>query len=123
MKNRYAIFGIILVALGLIFIAIALTNPQMSFPWSNWVSYTLYGFYIVYTVLVFCMPRLEHASIIGCVILALEFIALGLIVISIGVRTTPNDYNWYLPAGLSISAFAQFLNLFLVKRRKKGYKG
>jgi len=119
MKNKYTIFGSILTVLGLVFIACALANPQLSFSWPNWVTYTIYGFYITYTILVFCMPRLKNASIAGCIILAFEFVALGLIMISISVRNTPDDYNWYLPVGCLISALSQFANLFVIKKRKK----
>jgi len=119
MKNKYTVFGIILIILGLAFIAVALANPQLSFPWPSWISYTLYGFYAIYTVLVFCMPKMKNPSIAGCVILAFQFAALGLIVISVGIRNTPDDYNWYLPAALGISVLAQFANLFVTKKIKK----
>jgi len=119
MKNKYTIFGIILIILGLAFIAVALANPQLSFPWSNWVSYTLYGFYAIYTILVFCMSKMKNPSIAGCVILAFQFAALGLVIISVGIRNTPDDYNWYLPVGLGISVLTQFANLYVTKKRKK----
>ncbi len=118
MKNKYMILGIILSVLGVAFVTVALANPQMSFPWSNWVSYTLYGFYAIYTVLVFCMPKMKNPSIAGCGILAFQFVALGLIVISVGIRNTPDDYNWYLPAGLGISVLSQLVNLYVTKKRK-----
>lgn len=119
MKHKYTIFGMILAVAGLAFLVIALTNPQLSFPWPNWVSYTFYGFYVMYTVLIFCMPKLKNASVAGCIIIAFEFFALGLIILSISTRNTANDWNWYLPVGLCISALAQFANLYVVKRRKK----
>jgi len=119
MKNKYTVFGIILSILGLAFVTIVLTNPQLSFPWPNWVTYTLYGFYAIYTVLVFCMPKMKNPSITGCIIIAFQFVALGLIVISIGMRNTPDDYNWYLPVGLGISVITQFANLYVTKKRKK----
>lgn len=119
MKNKYTVFGIILSVLGLAFIVVALTNPQLSFPWPNWVSYTLYGFYAIYTILVFCMPKLKNSSIAGCIFLAFQFVALGLIAISVGMRNTPDDYNWYLPAGLGISVLTQFANLYATKKRKR----
>jgi len=119
MKNKYTVFGIILSILGLAFVTVALANPQMSFPWPNWVSYTLYGFYTIYTVLVFCMPKMKNPSVVGCIILAFQFAALGLIVISVGIRNTPDDYNWYLPVALGISALSQFASLYVTKKRKK----
>jgi len=119
MKNRFTIMGLVLTAIGIVFIVFALANPQLSFPWPNGVTYAFYGFYVTYTILIFCMPRIKNASIATCVILAFEFVALGLIVLSIGVRKTPNDYNWYLPAGLFISALSNFANLYISKKRRK----
>lgn len=39
-----------------IFTGIALGNPQAGFPWSNIVTYTLYGIYIVIMIVLFAAP-------------------------------------------------------------------
>lgn len=120
MKNKYTIGGIILTAAGLAFIGYALANPQLSFPWSNTVTYILYAYYIVYTVLVFCMPKLKNVNSASCITLAFQFIALGLITISIGMPYSVNRRNnWYLSTGLCISALAQFANVYFFRRQEK----
>lgn len=119
MKNKYTIAGILLSLLGIGFIAFALTNPQLSFPWPNWVSYTFYAFYVIYTILIFCMPKMKNADFGTCVILAVEFIALGFIVLSIGLRHNSGEGNWYLPAGLLLTSFASFANLYRTNKKKQ----
>ena len=42
--------GLILAALG--FLAYALNHPEASFPWSNQVSFSLYGLYGIVTLTV-----------------------------------------------------------------------
>ena len=121
MKNKYTIAGIILAVLGIGFIIFAIKNPQLSFPWPNWVTYTLYVFYAMYVVFIFCMPKIKDASPALCLILAMQFIALGCIIISIGVRSENGGQNWYLPAGISLTCIANFLNVYL-KKKKNGDK-
>ncbi len=60
MKNRaYYIFGGILCLIAVIFAVIAFTHPELSFPWPNGVSYTIYALYAIVTALVFCLPKLR----------------------------------------------------------------
>lgn len=60
MKNKkvFYVLGAVLSLIAGAFLCIALTNPQLSFPWPNWVSYIIYALYLVITVLVFCLPKL-----------------------------------------------------------------
>lgn len=121
MKNKkpYYILGTILCLLAAVFVIIALTHPELSFPWPNWVSCTMYGLYVIYTILVFLMPSLKGASLTTCAILAVQFIALSFIVLSIGCHFTTGETNWYLPMGLALTCVANFTNLALQKRRGK----
>lgn len=99
------------------FIIIALTHPELSFPWSNRVSFTIYVLYAVYTILVFIMPRFKGASLAACGILAVQFIALSFIVLSIGWRFKTGETNWYLPIGLGLTCAANFAGIALRKRK------
>ena len=121
MKNKkpYYILGTILCLLAAVFIIVALTHPECSFPWPNWVSCTMYGLYAAYTVLVFLMPRFKGVSLAACAILAVQFIALSFIVLSIGCHFTTGKTNWYLPIGLGLTCAANFANLALQKKRGK----
>lgn len=49
------IAAVMLVAV-VVFIGIALSNPQASFPWSNIITYTLYGIYIIIMIVLFTAP-------------------------------------------------------------------
>ena len=118
-KRYYTIAGIILCVLAAVFMVVAVTHPEFSFPWSNWVSYTMYALYAIYTVLIFCMPKMKGASLASCIILAFQFLALDLIVLSIGIRETSSKLSWYLPAGLFLSCFANFASLYINNKRKK----
>ena len=119
MKNdkAYYILGGTLCLLAAGFIAVALMHPELSFPWANWVSYTIYALYGIYTVLVFLMPRFKGASIAACGIVALQFVALSLIAIYIGVCGTVYESSLYLIIGLDLTCAANFT---LFAMRKKG---
>lgn len=120
MKNKkpYYIFGGILCLLAAVFVGIALTHPELSFPWPNWVSYIMYGLYAVYTVLVFLMPRFKGASLAACAILALQFIALSFVALSIGLRVSTGEPNLYLPIGLALNCAALIICLVIHKKKK-----
>ena len=45
--KRNKIIAFIMLIFAVAFIIYALTNPQCSFPWSNNVTYTIYGLYII----------------------------------------------------------------------------
>lgn len=49
-KNISNIMGIIMAIGGVIFFVFALNHPEMSFPWSNAVTYFLYLVYIGVTI-------------------------------------------------------------------------
>ena len=118
-KTPYSIFGGILCLLAAGFAAVALTHPELSFPWKNWVSYTLYALYAIYTILIFCMPKFKGASLAACGIVAVQFIALALIAIYIGTRDTSSESSWYLTIGLALTCGANFANLAMQKKRKQ----
>ena len=50
------IVGAALLAAAVIFVIFALNHPEMSFPWSNGITYTLYGAYAVITFLLLAAP-------------------------------------------------------------------
>ena len=54
---RIAAAGLLLAAV--CFVAYALGHPELSFPWSNRVTYALYGIYLAVMVLLFfaSLPR------------------------------------------------------------------
>ena len=121
-KNGYYIFGGILCLLAAVFVVIAVTHPELSFPWPNWVSYVMYALYGIYTVLIFCMPHFKDANLGACAILAVQFLALAFIVLSIGTHFSTGSSNWYLPIGLGLTCIANFTNLALQKRKERNKK-
>ena len=118
-KRSYVILGGILCLLAALFIAVACTHPELSFPWSNRVSYILYALYGIYTVIVFCMPKFKGASLGACGIAAVQFTALALIVIYIGNRNTPHESVWYLTAGLALTCAANFTIVAVRKKKQR----
>lgn len=66
------------------------------------------------------MPKIKDASLGVCAILAMQFIAFGLIMISVGMQFAIGDTNWYLPAGLFLTCAANFANLYRVRKNKAG---
>ena len=49
-QKRYRTIAGIMAMLSLIFIIIALTHPELSFPWSNTITYLLYAAYLIVMV-------------------------------------------------------------------------
>lgn len=47
--KRYALISIVLLIAAICFIVYAVTHPESSFPWSNTLTYLLYGLYGVLT--------------------------------------------------------------------------
>lgn len=46
----------LMLALAGVFLAFALTHPEMSFPWSNTITYALYGGYLVEVAVLYLLP-------------------------------------------------------------------
>ena len=46
-KKHSRIIAVIMLVIAVIFIGIALNNPQASFPWSNTITYIFYGKFMV----------------------------------------------------------------------------
>lgn len=55
-KKVSRIIGVFMLAAAVIFVIIALMNPQMSFPFSNAVTYCIYAVYAALTVLLLIAP-------------------------------------------------------------------
>lgn len=52
-KRKWRVIGLLLLAAAFLFVVYAFTHPELTFPWSNRVSYTLYGLYTL--VMVVCL--------------------------------------------------------------------
>lgn len=46
-----------MVAAAIIFVVFALNHPEMSFPWSNTITWLLYGLYVLVTVVLLLAPK------------------------------------------------------------------
>ena len=57
--NKNKIIAFIMLVFAVVFIIFALINPQYSFPWSNTVTYTIYGLYII-VMLVFFIKAFKN---------------------------------------------------------------
>ena len=55
-KKTLRIIGVVMAVIAIGFIAFALTHPEMRFPWSNTVTYVLYGLYSLVTAVLLIAP-------------------------------------------------------------------
>lgn len=55
-KKVSRIVGGIMLAVAVVFVAVALGHPEMSFPWSNTVTYSLYAVYLVAAIVLLIAP-------------------------------------------------------------------
>jgi len=53
-KSR--VIGIIMIVIAAAFTAFALQHPESSFPWSNTITYIIYGLYLIATVILLVAP-------------------------------------------------------------------
>ena len=43
----------IMLVIAIVFIIFALNHPESAFPWSNTVTYTIYGLYVIVMIILF----------------------------------------------------------------------
>lgn len=55
-KKISRIIGLVMVVIAIVFVVFALKHPEMSFPWSNTVTWVLYGLYALVTVVLLIAP-------------------------------------------------------------------
>ena len=55
-KKIARIIGLAMVVIAIVFVVFALNHPEMSFPWNNTITWTLYGLYAIVTVVLLIAP-------------------------------------------------------------------
>lgn len=55
-KKISRIIATIMLIIAVVFLLFALNNPQSGFPWSNTITYALYGLYAIAVVVLFIAP-------------------------------------------------------------------
>ena len=55
-KNVLRIIGSIMAVIAIGFVVFALNHPEMSFPWSNTITWVLYGLYAIVTAVLLITP-------------------------------------------------------------------
>lgn len=55
-KKISRIIALVMLVVAIVFIVFALGHPEMSFPWSNTITYLLYIIYLVTMVFFFVAP-------------------------------------------------------------------
>lgn len=50
------IIGLVMVVIAIAFVVFALKHPEMSFPWSNTITWALYGLYALVTAVLLIAP-------------------------------------------------------------------
>ena len=55
-KKMSRVIACFMLVIGIAFVIVALNNPQLSWPWSNTISFTIYFTYIFLTVFLFVAP-------------------------------------------------------------------
>ena len=56
MKKISRIIGLLMVVIAIAFVVFALNHPEMSFPWSNTITWALYGVYALVTAILLIAP-------------------------------------------------------------------
>ena len=56
MKKISRIIATIMLVIALGFIVYAINHPELSWPWSNAVTFTIYGIYLLIMIILFIAP-------------------------------------------------------------------
>ena len=59
-KKASKIIGLIMVVIAIAFVVFALSHPEMSFPWSNTITWVLYGLYALVATVLLAAPTKER---------------------------------------------------------------
>ena len=62
-KKISRIIGLVMVVIAIVFVIFALNHPEMSFPWSNTITWALYGLYAIVTAALLVAPTKKKSSI------------------------------------------------------------
>ena len=57
-KSISRIIGLTMLIIAIVFIMFALNHPEKSFPWSNTITWLLYGVYFLVTVVLLIVPMI-----------------------------------------------------------------
>ena len=58
-KSISKIIGLTMLIIAIVFIMFALNHPEKSFPWSNTITWLLYGVYFLVTVVLLIAPKIK----------------------------------------------------------------
>ena len=58
-KSISRIIGLTMLIIAIVFIMFALNHPEKSFPWSNTITWLLYGIYFLVTVVLLIAPKIK----------------------------------------------------------------
>ena len=58
-KSISRIIGLIMLIIAIVFIMFALNHPEKSFPWSNTITWLLYGVYFLVAVVLLIAPKMK----------------------------------------------------------------
>ena len=59
-KSISRIIGLTMLIIAIVFIMFALNHPEKSFPWSNTITWLLYGVYFLVTVVLLIAPKMKQ---------------------------------------------------------------
>ena len=55
-KKISRMIGLVMMVVAIVFVVFALNHPEMSFPWSNTITWALYGLYALVTAVLLIAP-------------------------------------------------------------------
>ena len=61
-KSISRIIGLTMLIIAIVFIMFALNHPEKSFPWSNTITWLLYGVYFLVTVVLLIAPKMKKSG-------------------------------------------------------------
>lgn len=123
MKKAFFIPAVVLSVAAVVWIAVALTHPEMSLPWSGTVTAVVYGLCADLIALLYLLAfRKKGNSPAMIAAAALELAAIFFLVFSIFTRSTESGNSIFLPIALGLNCCAMILNARLRKKEKTDKK-
>ena len=122
-KKTSIVIGVILLLIAVIFVGVAVSHPEFSFPWSLRITYMLYGLYVwLLFRFLLVIPVFQHmkASLNGSIIRAIIYQLMAIVFFMMEITGDKIDiYTFIRGFVVTGSIDVCFENIFLYVKDKR----
>ena len=122
-KKTSIVIGIILLLIAVIFVGVAISHPEFSFPWSLRITYMLYGLYVwLLFRFLLVIPVFQHmqGTSSGSIVRAIIYLLMAIVFFMMEITGDKVDIYTFIRGFVvtgSIDVFCE--NIYLLVKGKK----